>query len=281
MKSLMRFKILRHITLILFSLIMIYPVVWLFLSSLKPNNEIFSTLNLFPSKWLWGNYIKGWSAIPGYTFGTFFMNTFKLVFFIVIGTLISTSMAAYAFARLNFPFKKILFSILMGTLMLPQQILLIPRYVLFSKLGWTNSYAPLIVPSFGAQISGAFFIFLMMQFLRGIPKELDEAAIVDGCGLYRVFWNILLPNCTPALFTIALFSFMWSWNDFLNQLIYINSVAKFTISLGLRMFLDNAAAVNWGPLFAMSILSLVPLLAIFFSAQKFFVDGIATTGVKG
>jgi multiple sugar transport system permease protein len=271
----------KHLFLILFSLIMIYPLLWLFLSSLKPNDEIFSTIKLIPTQWLWKNYAIGWKAIPGYHFGVFFLNTFKVVGLIMFGNVLSTTMAAYSFARLRFPMKGILFAVLMGTLMFPQQILLIPRYVLFSRFGWTNSYAPLIVPAFAAQVSGAFFVFLMVQFMRGIPKELDEAAIVDGCGFFRVFWNILLPNCTPAIFTIGLFSFMWAWNDFLNQLIYINDVGDFTISLALRLFLDNAAAVNWGPLFAMSILSLFPLLVLFFGAQRFFVEGIATTGVKG
>lgn len=281
MKTFNKKTIGKHIFLIIFSLIMIYPILWLLLGSLKPNNEIFSATSFFPTVWKWSNYSNGWNAIPGYQFGVFFLNSFKLVLSIVVGTLISCSMAAYPFARLKFPLKTVLFAILMGTLMLPQQILLIPRYVLFSKLGWTNSYTPLVVPAFAAQAAGAFFIFLMVQFLRGIPKELDEAAIVDGCGYFRIFWNVLLPNCKPALFTIGLFSFMWAWDDFLNQLIYINSVNKFTVSLGLRMFLDNAAAVSWGALFAMSIVSLLPCLILFFSAQKFFVEGIATTGVKG
>ena len=165
--------------------------------------------------------------------------------------------------------------------MLPQQVLLVPRYVLYSKLGWVNSYKALTVPAFAAQFSGAFFIYLLVQFIRGIPRELDEAAVVDGCSQFRIFWNIIMPNCKPAIFSVALFAFMWSWDDFLNQLLYINDVGKYTISLGLRLFLDNAAAVSWGSLFAMSILSLIPIVTIFFLAQRFFVEGIATTGVKG
>lgn len=273
--------IFKYIFLGLFTLVMIYPVVWLFLGSLKANHEIFTQGSIFPSEWMWSNYTKGWNAIPGYTFGDFFINTFKVVFLIVIGSVISTTMAGYAFARLNFPLKKILFTVLMATLMLPEQVLLVPRYVLYSELGWVNSYKALTIPAFAAQFSGAFFIYLMVQFIRGIPRELDEAAIVDGCGHIRIFWNIILPNVKPAIFTIALFAFMWSWNDFLNQLLYINDVGKFTISLGLRMFLDNAAAVSWGSLFAMSILSLLPIAIIFFFAQRVFVEGIATTGVKG
>ncbi len=279
--SITKKKFIKYIFLIIFTLIMLYPIIWLFLGSVKANNEIFTVGSIFPSKWMWSNYIKGWNAIPGASFGVFFLNTFKLVFFVVMGTIISTTMAGYAFARLRFPFQKTLFWILMATLMLPQQVLLVPRYVLYSSLGWVNSYKPLTIPAFAAQFSGAFFIYLMVQFIRGIPRELDEAAIVDGCGHFRIFWNIILPNCKPAIFSIGLFAFMWSWNDFLNQLLYINDVGSFTISLGLRMFLDNAAAVSWGSLFAMSILSLLPLAILFFLAQRFFVEGIATTGVKG
>lgn len=273
--------IIKYLFLSLFTIFMLYPVIWLFLGSVKPNNEVFTPGSILPSIWKWHNYVDGWFAIPGYSFGVFFWNTFKLVFFVVLGTIISTTMAGYAFARLKFPFQGFLFAILMGTLMLPQQVLLVPRYVLYSSLGWINSYKPLTIPAFAAQFSGAFFIYLMVQFIRGIPRELDEAAIVDGCGQFRIFWNIILPNCKPAIFSIGLFAFMWSWNDFLNQLLYINSVSDFTISLGLRMFLDNAAAVNWGPLFSMSILSILPLAVLFFFAQRFFVEGIATTGVKG
>lgn len=273
--------ILRYAFLIVFTFIMIYPVIWLFLGSVKANHEIFTTGNFFPSKWLWSNYRDGWNALPEFSFGTFFINTFEVVFLVVLGSIISTTMAGYAFARLRFPFKNLLFTVLMATLMLPEQVILVPRYVLYSQLGWINSYKPITVPAFAAQFSGAFFIYLMVQFIRGIPRELDEAAIVDGCSQFRIFWNIILPNCKPAIFSIGIFAFMWSWNDFLNQLLYINDVGRFTISLGLRMFLDDAAAVSWGSMFAMSILSLIPLFIIFFSAQKHFVEGIATTGVKG
>ncbi len=272
---------LKHIFLILFCLVMCYPLIWLLLGSFKYNNEIFSATSILPSKWKFDNYKIGWSAIPQYTFGTFFLNSFKLVIAIVIGTLMSSTLAAYPFARIDFKFKKLWFAILMGTLMLPGQILLIPRYLLFTQLGWTGSYKPLIIPAFFAQASGAFFVYLMIQFMRGIPKQLDEAAIVDGCGHFRIFWNILLPNCKPAMFSVGLFSFMWSWDDFLNQLIYINGVQDFTVSLGLRLFLDNAASVNWGALFAMSILAILPLMILYFMAQEYFVEGVASSGLKG
>jgi len=275
-------RIMKYIFLIVFTLIMLYPIIWLFFSSLKQNNEIFTTIKILPGDgWQWQNYIKGWTALPRHTFGAFFINSFTVTILVVIGTLFSTSMAGYVFARLYFPFKNILFALLMGTLMLPQQVLMIPRYVLFTQFGWVNSYLPLTVPAFAAQFAGGFFIYLMVQFIRGIPREIDEAAVIDGCGYLRIFWNVILPNCKPALFSVGLFAFMWSWSDFLNHLLYINDVGKFTVPLGLRMFLDNAAAVNWGSLFAMSVLALLPSLIIFFLAQKHFVEGIATTGVKG
>ncbi|HLV09067.1 MAG TPA: carbohydrate ABC transporter permease [Halanaerobiales bacterium] len=271
----------RYLFLTIFMIVLIYPVIWMFFSSLKQPQEIFGTTSLLPSEWMWNNYADGWNAFSRYSFGVFFFNSFKVVAFTVIGTIISTTMAGYAFARLNFPFKNILFSILMGTIMLPQQILIIQRYSLFSRLGWVNSYLPLIIPAFAAQFSGAFFIFLMIQFVRGLPKELDEAAIIDGCGHFGIFYYIILPNLKPAIFSVALFASIWSWNDFMNQLLYINDVGKFTISLGLRMFLDNVAAVNWGAFFAMSLLSILPIMILFFIGQRFFIEGIATTGIKG
>lgn len=261
---------------------MLYPLFWLFFSSVKPNDQIFTDIGLIPEgAWQWGNYLTGWSALPRHTFGTFFINSFTVVILVVLGTVISTSMAGYAFARLDFPFKKTLFAILMGTLMLPQQVLLVPRYVLFSRFGWINSYLPLTVPAFAAQFAGGFFIYLMIQFIRGIPREIDEAARIDGAGYFGIFWHIIIPNAKPALFSVGLFAFMWSWNDFLSQLLYINDVGKFTVPLGLRLFLDNTAAVSWGALFAMSLLALVPSITLFFLAQKHFVEGISTTGIKG
>src|SRR5690554_2273647 len=276
-----RHRILKFIFLIALTLIMLYPVIWLFLGSVKANNEIFAGGRILPSVWKWENYKAGWYALPRFTFGTFFMNTFKLVFFVVLGSIVSTTLAGYAFARLDFPFKNLLFTVLLATLMLPEQVLLVPRYVLFSKLGWVNSYKALTIPAFFGQFSGGFFIYLMTQFIRGIPRELDEAAVVDGCGTVRIFWHVILPNCKPVVFSVGIFAFMWSWNDFLNQLLYINDVGRFTVSLGLRLFLDSAPAVSWGSLFAMSILTLIPVIFVFYVGQEFLVDGIATTGLKG
>jgi len=268
----------KHLLLTALSLAMIYPVIWLFLGSFKANNEIFAITNLWPSQILWHNYADGWTAVPGYSFADFFMNSLTVSFLAVAGSIISCTVVAFPFARMHFPLKGLWFSLLLGTLMLPAQVLLIPRYVMFSDLGWVNSFLPLIVPSFLA--TNAFFVYLMIQFMRGIPRELDEAAIVDGCGPFRTLLLILVPNCKPVIYTVAIFSFLWSWDDYFEQLLYLNEVRKFTVPLALQMFVDNAAQIRWGALFAMSILSIVPPMLVFFFAQKHFVEGVATSGIK-
>jgi ABC-type glycerol-3-phosphate transport system permease component len=273
-------KIIRHFLLIALAVGMLYPIIWMFLSSFQENDEIFNVAAIFPRRWMFENYSNGWNSIPGHNFGDFFRNSLLISLIIVAGTLVSASLTAYPFSRLRFRGKKILFSLIIATLLLPGQILLIPRYILFVRFGWGDSYYPLTVPAFFAQVSGAFSIYLLIQFMKGIPKELDEAALVDGCGFFRQFAQIILPNSKPALFTVGIFSFIWSWDDFLNQLIYINSMSKFTVALALRMFTDNSAMTPWGQMFAMSILSILPCTLIFAAAQKYFVEGIVTTGLK-
>ncbi|MDR2480500.1 MAG: carbohydrate ABC transporter permease [Treponema sp.] len=273
-------NVIRHLLLTALALFMLYPIIWMFFSSFQENSEIFDVAAVIPKRWLFENYSNGWKSIPGHTFLDFFVNSFTVSLLTVAGTIISTSLTAYPFARLKFPGKNLLFSLVMATLLLPGQVLMIPRYLLFIKFGWGDSYLPLTVPAFFAQISGAFSIYLLIQFMRGIPKSLDEAAIVDGCGYFRQFITIILPNCKPALFTVGIFSFIWSWDNFLDQLIYINSIPKFTVSLALRMFTDNSAVTPWGQMFAMSILSILPCAVIFAAAQRYFVEGIVTTGLK-
>jgi ABC-type glycerol-3-phosphate transport system permease component len=270
----------KHIFLIALALGMLYPIIWMFLSSFQENDEIFNVAAVFPRRWMFENYLNGWKSIPGYTFGRFFRNSFEICLSIVVGTVISAGLTAYPFARLRFRGKNILFSLIIATMLLPGQILLIPRYLLFVKFGWGDSYLPLTVPSFFAQAHGAFSIYLLIQFMKGIPKELDEAALVDGCSFFGQFFRIIMPNCKPAIFTVGIFSFIWSWDDFLNQLIYVNSIGKFTVALALRMFVDNSARIPWGQMFAMSILSILPCTIVFAAAQRYFVEGIVTTGLK-
>jgi oligogalacturonide transport system permease protein len=265
--------------LTIFGLLMVYPLIWLFFASFKANNEIFGTLSLFPKHVVWNSYAKGWQGSGQFTFGVFLFNTIKMVVPVVLFTLLSSTVVAYGFARFTFPLKNMLFAIMISTLMLPNAVIIIPRYILFKEFGWLNSYLPFTIPALFACYP--FFIFMLVQFFRGLPRELDESATIDGCNSFSILTRILLPLCKPALFSAAIFQFIWTWNDFFNSLIYINSVKKFTLALGLRMSLDVSSAAMWNEVMAMSIVAIVPCVMIFFFAQKYFVEGIATTGLKG
>ncbi|GHU74787.1 sugar ABC transporter permease [Clostridia bacterium] len=270
-----------HIIIILFGIVMLYPVAWLIMSSLKAGNTIFSDPSLIPKSITFQHYITGWSGVGRIRFAVFFKNSLAICLSVVVLNMISCSMAGYAFARLNFKFKNILFAAMMVTLMLPAHVTTIPRYINFKNLGMIDHplYLALILPKLFA--TDAFFVFLLVQFMRGLPKDLDESARLDGCGRIGIYLRIVLPLTAPALITTALFTFLWTWDDFMNQLLYINTPAKYTVPLGLRMFLDATGTSNWGAMLAMSVLSIVPCFILFFSLQKYFVQGIATTGIKG
>ena len=270
---------LTHVLLVLFAWFMCFPLFWMLLASFKTNNEILSSFSVFPRKFLFDGYVQGWNGIGNHTFALYFINTFKMVVPTVFFTLVSSSLVAYGFARFRFPMKKNLFILMLSTMMLPNSFVIIPRYLLFNKWHWLNTYLPFIVPAMFA--CNSFFIFMLVQFIRGIPRDLDEAATIDGCGAVRVFVEILVPLMKPALFSAGLFQFMWTWNDFFNTLIYISKVEKYPLSLGLRISLDSASAVQWNQVMAMALLSILPLVVIFFFAQKYFVEGIATSGLKG
>lgn len=269
-----------HIFVALFGVVMIYPIIWMISSSLKVNSDIFvNAASLIPSPIEWANYAIGWEGFGNVGFGVFFKNSAIITVLVVVGTILSCSIVAFGFARLKFKFKSLLFACLLMTMMLPMQVTMIPQYILFDKFGWVNTFYPLIVPAFLG--GGPFFIFLLIQFVRGVPRDLDEAAIIDGCSTYGVFWRIILPLCKPALVTAAIFAFMWTWDDFLGPLIYLNDTTLYTVSLGLRMFSDPSAVTNWGAMFSMATLSLFPQFIVFLFFQKYLVEGIATTGVKG
>lgn len=263
----------------LVGLFMVYPLIWLFFASFKTNMELFSSLKLFPKEFIWSSYREGWYGIGQYRFDRFFGNTFALVGWTVLFTISSSVLVAYGFARFKFPLKKFFFALMLSTLMLPNAVIIIPRYMLFTRLGWLDSYLPFIVPA--AFAGYPFFIFMLVQFFRGLPKELDESAAIDGCNPLMILVQILMPLAKPALFSATIFQFIWTWNDFFNALIYINSIRKFTVSLALRMAIDTTGGVSWNQILAMSIVTILPLVAIFFFAQKYFVEGIATTGLKG
>ena len=256
---------------------MIYPLIWLISSSLKPENLIFNNLSLIPEKLQLDNYVEGWTALR-FSFTRFFINSFLIAGLAVIGNLLACSLTAFAFARLNFRFKKFWFALMLGTLMLPYHVTLVPQYILFLHLGWVNTFLPLIVPKFLAVDS--FFIFLMVQFFRGIPREIDEAAIMDGCSPWRIYWRIMLPLSTPVLATAAIFSFIWTYDDFLGPLIYLNDMRDYTVPLALRAFVDATGESRFGQLFAMSTLSLIPVFFVFLAFQRLIIRGVALGALK-
>lgn len=272
-KSIIKFAI-----LIVTSLIMIYPLLWMIASSFKPEIMIFRDKSLIIRDFTFENYIRGFAGIGRMTFFDFLYNSLKVVIPVVIGTLLSCSMTGYAFARLSFFGRKVLFAIMMMTLMLPVHAALIPRYIMFNNIGWINTYYPLIVPNFFAV--NAFFCFLFVQFIRGIPRELDQAATVDGCSPASIFIRIIIPLALPAFLTAGIFTFIWTYDDFFSQVIFVHSPRKFTMALALRQYVGTFELSAYGILFAMSAVSLVPVFAIFLSCQKYLIEGIATTGMK-
>lgn len=282
-RSVLQHKVFRtaiyHLVVAGLGYVMLYPILWLFASSFKGRAEIWTNVSsLIPQQFTLENYINGWRGFGGITFTTFYLNSF---FYAGVGTLLAvaaSAVVAYGFARISFTGRRFWFACMLSTLMLPVQVQIIPQYIVFSQLGWINTFYPLLLPRFGGQ---AFFIFMIMQFIRGIPRDLDEAAEMDGCGKGGIFFRIILPQITPALITAAIFSFYWTWEDFLSPLIYLNAPRLYTVSLALRAFADPSGTTDWGAIFAMSSLSLVPVFVIFILFQRFLVEGISTTGLKG
>jgi multiple sugar transport system permease protein len=268
-----------HLVVAFFGFLMLYPVLWLFASSLKAPDEIFTNVtSLIPSEIRLENYSEGWAGFGGITFATFFKNSF---IYAGLGTLIQVTasvIVGYGFARIKFQGKRIWFTIMLLTLMLPSEVLLIPQYIIFTQLDWINTFLPLLVPRIGGS---AFFIFMIVQFIRGIPIDLDEAAMIDGAGQFSIFRYVVAPQLKPAIITAAIFSFYWTWDDFLGPLIYLTNPRLYTVSVALRSFADATGVTNWGAIFAMLGLSLLPALVIFVFFQRYLVEGIATSGLKG
>lgn len=272
-----RAGLLKHVFLIITSLVMVYPLIWMLASSLKPDNQIFGSMSLWPSEFRWENYSNGWNAMA-VSFTRFFWNSTVVTVLSVIGNVISCSFAAYAFARLEFSGRTIWFALMMTTLMIPYHVVLIPQYILFLNLGWVDTYLPLIVPRFLA--GDAFFIFLMVQFFRQLPRELDEAAMIDGCSSFKIYWAIIMPLSIPAMATAAIFSFIWTWEDFLGPLVYLNDMRDYTVPLALRSFIAQDSVTAYGQMFAMSILSILPIIVFFIIFQRLIIRGIAMSGLK-
>lgn len=270
--------VLFHVFCALFGLVTLYPILWMISSSFKNTYKVFvDSYNLIPQPFDFTNYARGWQGFGGASFSTFFSNSAIIVCLNVLGALLSSSLIAYGFSRTNFKGKKFWFFTVIISMMLPGQIILVPQYIIFSKLQWVNTFLPLTVPSF---FGSAFFTFLIMQFFRGIPYDLDEAAKLDGCNTFQIYYKILLPLIKPALITAGIFQFYWSWDDFMSPLIYLSKPDLFTASVALRMFSDPTAQNDWGAMFAMSVLSLIPPITVFFIFQKYIVEGISTSGMK-
>jgi len=269
----------RYTLLCFVGLIMLYPLIWLIGASFKTNSEIFGNAGFIPSEPTLDGYIKGWQTSTPYTFGRFFLNSMWIIVPKVIGTAISCTLVAYGFARFDFPFKKLLFASVLGILLLPNVVTRIPQYILFRDLGWLDTFLPLWVPS--ALAGDAFFVFMLVQFLRAIPRDMEEAARVDGANSLQTLIFIVVPMLAPALISVCLFQFMWTMNDFLGPLIYISSVDKYPVSLGLKLSIDTTESFEWNRILAMSVLTILPALVVFFLAQKHFIEGISAGGVKG
>lgn len=273
-------SILFHAFSLLLGFVMIYPLLWLIASSFKNNSEIFvSSFSLIPHSWgIAENYSSGWQGISGQGFGTFMVNSTIVTIAGTAGGVVSSVMAAYALSRVRFKGAGFWFSCVIITQLIPPQVMVVPQYIIFRYLNLTNTLFSLMAPwIFGR----AFFIFLMVQFFRGLPKDLDEAAAIDGCGKIQILTKILLPLISPAIVTSCIFSSYWIWEDFFQPLIFINNPVKFTVPLALNLFTDANSYSNYGGMFAMSAVSLLPVITIFVLFQKHLVEGIATTGMKG
>ncbi len=271
--------VLWHVGTLILLAIVLYPLVWLFGASLRPSHDIVGNIGLFPTSPEFGNYQRALEGIAGVPVSRFFLNSLLLAVGSVIGTVISSALAAYAFARIRFTGRGVLFALMISTLLLPFHVLIIPQYIVFQRVGLVDTYVPLLLGKFLA--TEAFFVFLMVQFMRGLPRDLDEAAKIDGCGHARIFWHVILPLARPAIITTSIFAFIWSWNDFLGPLLYLQTPDNYTLPRALQLYIDQTSASDYGAMIAMSMLALVPVILFFLAFQRFLVEGVSTSGLKG
>jgi multiple sugar transport system permease protein len=267
------------VAMIVLTAIILYPLAWMVSASFKPTSEFGANQGFLPVNPTIDNYFKVLEGVGGVPLWQFFLNSFLLAIGSVIGTVISASLAAYAFARIRFRGGGAWFAVMIGTLLLPFHVLIIPQYMLFRSLDLVDTFAPLLVGKFLA--TEAFFVFLIVQFIRALPRDMDEAARIDGCGHGRIYWSIILPLIKPALVTASIFAFIWSWNDFLGPLLYLNSTEKYPLPLALRVFNDQTSTSDYGATVAVSVLALLPILLFFIVFQRFLVEGVSTQGLKG
>jgi len=264
-----------YAALIAGSVIALIPFLWMAGSSFKDMSKVFADPpQWWPHPWLWSNYANAFRKMP---FALYTWNTLKITITCILGQALSCSLVAFGFARMRFPGRNGLFILLLCTMMLPAQVTMIPVFKIFASVGWYDTYLPLIVPSF---LGAPFFVFLLRQYFMTIPHEMDEAARIDGASTWQVYWRVLLPQAKPALAAVAIFSFVWNWNDFLGPLIYLSTPAKRTIALGLYTFLGQHGA-DWNYLMAASTVAMLPPLLLYFIGQKYFIQGVVISGVKG
>ncbi|GAB4084617.1 carbohydrate ABC transporter permease [Myceligenerans cantabricum] len=268
-----------HVVVLGLLAVVLYPASWMVLSAFKPSNDIIGNISVIPEIWTTDNFVTALGGIGGVSFWSFFWNSTLIAVLSVIGVAFSASVSAYAFARVKFPGRGIYFGIMIATLLLPGHVTMIPQYILFNNAGLVNTYVPLLAPKFLA--AEAFFVFLMVQFMRNLPRELDEAARIDGAGHFRIFRSIMLPLMRPALITSSIFAFIWSWNDFLGPLLYLKKPDLYTLPIALRAYVDQTSVSDYGAQMAMAVLALVPVLLFFVIFQRYLVDGVATQGLKG
>ncbi len=272
-------RVLWHVGVLALLAIVLYPIVWVAAATFKPSEAIVGSLQLLPTEPTFANYERVFEGVVGIGVGRFFWNSTVLAVLSVVGTVASSALAGYAFARLRFRGRTVLFGIMIATLLLPFHVLIIPQYVVFQNLDLVDTYVPLLAGKFLA--TEAFFVFLIVQFIRQLPRELDESAKIDGAGHWTVFWHIIVPLCRPALITTAIFTFIWSWNDFFGPLIYLSTPDKYPLPLALQLFIDESTGSDFGALMAMSMLALVPVILFFLFFQRFLVEGVSTSGLKG
>lgn len=270
-------RIISYIFMTVTSIVMLYPLIWMFFGAFKSNSELFGSMTLLPEKWSMEGFVSGWKGSGFISYTTYYMNTFKMIVpTVVLGT-VSSILVAYGFARFQFIGKKLCFTIMISTMLLPGATMMIPRYVLFNSLGWLNTYLPIIMPAALGTI--AFNNFLLLVFFKGIPKALTEAAVMDGAGSFRILWQIYVPLAKPSIVTVVIFIFINTWNNFMETMIYINTTDKFPIANALRSTF-NQSEVSWNKALAMSFCAVLPVLLLFLVAQRYFMDGVATTGIK-
>ena len=269
----------RTTLLMAVAVVMLYPLLWLVGASFKSNAQIFSEVGFWPQSFDFSAYAKGWKTSTEYTFATYFANSFLITVPRIAVTVVSCVLVAYGFARFEFRGKKLLFGIMIGTMMLPLIVLRLPQYLMFKELGWLDTYLPLILPS--AFATDTFFVFMLVQFLRGIPRDMEEAAVIDGCNALQLLWHIIVPLLKPAIISVIVFQFIWTMNDFMGPLIYLASVENYPVSLALKMSIGATEEVEWANVIAISVVALIPSVVVFFLAQRHFIEGASSSGIKG